>query len=684
VNLVASSLIVLSLTAPGAPRGDVDEERHAWQFRRALEGPPPSAASGETVTLGSLELPPEVLARSRRDLGDLRLVDLRGGEWPYALITAAQPEPCHAELVSVSRREKVASSWTVSLGEGCVVRALRLGLEGHDFAKSATVELSVDGKRWTTALAGAAVFDQRFGGRVVHEDRIRLPAGEPARFVRVTLDDVASAPVEVRDVEVLAGPASVERWRRDLRVLPPRLEGEWHEYELAAEDFPLEQLELAVADPLFARDMQLVARQLRGGGRMEETVLGAAMLYRQLALAGARPGERLTLEVQVPPPGATLVLRVHDRSDRPLSKLRATATGPSRSLVFVFDSAMPAALYYGNPQTRAPGYDLGGLVGRATPAAVFRLQGEAENPLFRPQPPLSFVESHGAPLELERFAWQRALTLGDGDDVYAVVPEPSDLARVRPDLGDLRLVDASGAQVPYVLERHAALRLVPVALGPATGGARKGVSRQLVTLQGLADGEALPVEALELEVKETFFSRAAFVTTPAEGGRRVLYTGALERGAKQRGPVVLPLHGARVRELALEVEDGDNAPLSITAVRARIEVPRLAFKAKGQATGLRLLYGAPRVAPPSYDLAALSAEVLAYAARPVTLGPAGPNPVYRHSLTGGGDFTAQRTILWIALVVLVAWLLLVIVRMVRKLVPQKPRDDSKGPPAVGL
>lgn len=196
MSLVASALVVLALATPGASAAEVDEGHHAWQYRRALTGLAAPARPAVMPEVGSVVLPPEVLARARRGLGDLRLVDEGGEERPYALVTARPPAPCHGELVSVSRREKVASSWTVALRPACTFRALRLGLEAHDFAKTAGVEVSDDGKVWTVVVArgAAAVFDQRFGDRVVHEDRVVLPSLRTAAFVRVSLDDVASPP----------------------------------------------------------------------------------------------------------------------------------------------------------------------------------------------------------------------------------------------------------------------------------------------------------------------------------------------------------------------------------------------------------------------------------------------------------------------------------------------------------
>jgi len=125
----------------------------------------------------------------------------------------------------------------------------------------------------------------------------------------------------------------------------------------------------------------------------------------------------------------------------------------------------------------------------------------------------------------------------------------------------------------------------------------------------------------------------------------------------------------RTRELAVEIEDGDNAPLTLTAARARVLTPRLAFKWKGAKGGLRLLYGSRRATAPQYDLGVLRSEVLAYAARPAKLGALDKNPVYGGISGDIGDLSNAKTVLWITLVILVAGLLLVAVRLIKKLAP---------------
>ena len=81
--------------------------------------------------------------------------------------------------------------------------------------------------------------------------------------------------------------------------------------------------------------------------------------------------------------------------------------------------------------------------------------------------------------------------------------------------------------------------------------------------------------------------------------------------------------------MGLEVRDGDNAPLTLTQAEAMVWVPRLTFKAAGGT--YRLLFGNADGGAPTYDLAALRQDVLAYSAMPLdpaALQPPAPNADY--------------------------------------------------------
>ena len=676
LRLVATALLVTVTGAP-ASAAPADEARHAWKLERPvslLERRTPATEGDKGPGWARLDVTPEIEGESQPGLADARLVDASGDEVPYALVTARPSPPCDGNLTGVEKREKVTSVYTVTLERACRFDLVTLVLPAVDFAKSVTVEVSADSATWRTVARGASVFDQAWSGRV-HHDRVALAEPVIARFMRVRFDDAQSAPVDLEGVQVSASsPDGPARWQRAVVLGAPRRDGADRVYPVQAPPVPFDRLGIAASDAFFARELTLVARTRDGAGRPVETTLGRGLAYRFVAVPGGRAGEQLGITVAPPPAGAELELRVADRDNRALEGLSAVVSGPQRSLVFTTGGATPATLWYGNPQTRAPGYDLasvGADLSRDEVTLVYGAGVEQRNPAYRPMPPLSFVDSRGAALDLDRYPWQRPIETAPDDDIYAVVLEPDDLARARPDLSDLRIVDAQGEQVPYVLEPAVGERWVDLDVVKLAGAGRRGVSRWALKVRGLSDELTLPLAAITVDVAETFFSRSIFVTEPLSHGegRRIAWSGVLARRSDEAGPVTLGLAAVRTRELAVEIEDGDNAPLTLTAARARVLTPRLAFKWKGAKGGLRLLYGSRRATAPQYDLGVLRSEVLAYAARPAKLGALDKNPVYGGISGDIGDLSNAKTVLWITLVILVAGLLLVAVRLIKKLAP---------------
>jgi hypothetical protein len=196
------------------------------------------------------------------------------------------------------------------------------------------------------------------------------------------------------------------------------------------------------------------------------------------------------------------------------------------------------------------------------------------------------------------------------------------------------------------------------------------VSRYRIRTSARVDGrpQPLPLAALELPVAEPFFDRAARVVIPAQGraGDRALFSGRLSRrGAPgQAAPLSIPMDGRRREEVVLEVEDGDNAPLTLASAQGVVRVARVAFKA-GPGS-YRVLLGQRSAAPPQYDLASLREDVLAYSALPVSPGVLGANSGHRRD---PGEYLVDAPptlLLWGSLAAAVLGLLYLTARIVRQ------------------
>ncbi len=230
--------------------------------------------------------------------------------------------------------------------------------------------------------------------------------------------------------------------------------------------------------------------------------------------------------------------------------------------------------------------------------------------------------------------------------------------------------------MPYILETGVAPATVPLTverLSDPRPRDRRTESRYRLQL-----GEApsvgrltLPLAALELEVAERFFDRPARLLTEAPGGRgqQVLFVGRLARNVEPRAqgappPLVIPLEGSRHPELTLQVDEGDNAPLTLTAARAVVRVPRITFKSGSGA--YQLLLGNREATAPRYDLASLRQEVLAYSALAASASPAEANPAFRRFVGDYWSDAPPTLLLWGTLLVAVVALLLLTARVIRR------------------
>jgi hypothetical protein len=681
VQLAALAWTVASCFGQGT---NLDEARSGWKFRRSVTLESPAEPGGFIA----LVLPPELMGAAQADLRDLRLVAADGHEVSFAVDRVEEREVTRrwdGRLVDTRAERKRRTVWIVDLAEPRRFDTMELRVDGRDFAKRVQLEVSDDRSNWQTAVEDAGIFEREWNGRVRHTT-LALPEARTARYLRLTADDRQSAPITVSGaMAMIARSRPGERWSR--RVESPASElhtdkdgtGATSCYNLdAVARLSFDRIEIEAGDAAFSRLVTL--RQERTvNQRPQVTTLGSGTLYRVPAEEGTGCAEKLWLDAR--PPGAgRLRLHVVNGDSPPLRDVRVTVSGVATRLLFAgAEAAGPLTLYYGNPMTRTPIYDLQALQSRlgAQPRFASAVAGpETPNPRFRETPPMRFVAGAGAAVEARQWKLMRRLTLPAREDIYTATLAAADLAELRPDLGDLRIVDSEGRQVPFIIEPGVAEREVALRFEPAPRLARRGEER--VSRYRLAAGDdagkaaTLPLRELRLNFAEQFFSRPARLVVPGRDprhGERVLFNGRLARSGDERRPVRIALDGERRAELFLEIEEGDNALLTLLTAKAAVAVPRVVFKLKPSEGGYRLLLGNAKAAPPRYDIQSLRQELLAYSATPVRDGDIGPlevNTAYRRSAADYFQTAPPTVALWGVLLVAVVGLLTLTVRLLKQ------------------
>jgi hypothetical protein len=617
-----------------AQAGGVEQDaaRAAWRYRRTVQ--PAAGADGEGRFV-AIAIPPEVAERSQPGLQDLRLVGADGREVPYVLdadVPRATERRRSGRLVEAQRERRNLSAWTVDFGVEADFDRLELEITGTDFSKRVSLETSPDGTRWTRVEGEAWVFDRPWRGRQVHDTTLERPAALRARYVRLTIDDFRSPPVVVRSVTaVLTGTIGGRRWTRDAPLVPLETPaGQPSRYRIdAAPGLPIERVSVAADDTAFWRDARVFG-EVRDAAPV--AVSPVTPIYRVRLDDADLDAERRDIDLERPTVGS-LILEIDDRDSPPLARPRVTLSGVERRLLLPAVTG-PLTLYYGNPATRRPIYDLEAMRTRLAFAPAYpaeTLGPETVNPRFAVLPPMAFLAARGAAVETGRWMAARTVRVANGDDIYTLTLAPQDLAYLRSDLADLRVVDGDGRQVPYVLEPRAVAARIALTVAGATprANAPRTSAWQLTVPAAGPDTPsrtALPLADLDLVFADAFFTRMAVLLVPeprAPHGQRVVAQTMLRATRREPGlppaPQTLALGDQRAGTLGLEVADGDNAPLRLEKVEAVVWVPRVTFKA---AEGTyRLLLGNPDATAPTYDLDALRQDVLAYSAIPID-GPA--------------------------------------------------------------
>jgi Protein of unknown function (DUF3999) len=533
--------------------------------------------------------------------GSLRVTSPSGEEVPrWTAPFVPDGERRTAKVVEVRKDEH---GWTLRLDVGSeplVHERLFLDFARLATAPDVTLDASQDGKGWEPLVAGDLF---RLGQAEGLARTSLLYPATSVRYLRLAWPARAGFP-ELRAVQV--EPISPAR---SLTITSPN--------NPCRAGPAASSLACRLPLPAAGLTVRRLTVELAAGGavgyRLYQPLQGA---WRPLAdgvwrgAGGARSARHV-----LPLPGEPLA-----GDSLRLELATAAADPPPRLLSHSVDLAVDTVLFY----AEAPGrYTLsyGGLPSPAPAAgqddrsaaagveAAWIVPGPEEQARL---PPLPSAAAPGARLPAARFraSWPVVSTAAPGDLVRLALPDEV-YAQARPDLGDLRLA-AAGRQLPYV--RWTPPDPVPVLergdLRPQAEEGRR-YSRIEVSLPAVD----LPLTEIQLTAPPSPLRRPIGVRYPDPGPptlapreERLVAHDSWECLPEPPLPcrLSLPLAGPAARRLAVRFADGDNAPLPAVelAVWRRGDVLLFAWPAEGK---VRLLAGAPRLAAPVYDLAALAA-----------------------------------------------------------------------------
>lgn len=625
-----------------------------------------------------LELPDEVVAACRPDLSDLRLFDADDQEIPFAFdldgsLGAAErvPQVVDAKLLDVDRQEFGREHGPAARRESYVIAvpeeppasgAWELHLEGTParFVRQARVEAATGDGEPVTLIDGESVFrlSPAQGTKTVLElppiagDRLRVTLeGEGDVFVEPRFSFRSErqidrhlpivVPLETVSTQTRSG-RSIITVNRPTGIVPARLRVDsttsWF-------DRPVDVWDVRQGFP----DRRLASGRIRRSAQTNEPQ------DREVALAAAA-GQQLRIEI--------------DGGDSPaLAHLRLVAVSPRPRLRFDAPAAdadgRVAVLRFGGGRVPRPEYDIAGTETRppgAAKPATARLVNLRVNEEAETRSSLGFAMRPGGVVDVRLFAYERTIvSTASGEDSTRLRLAAEDLAILRPDLADIRIVDREHRQWPFLVNREAALELVPFAVSGVVH--KPGESRYSFT----PATRPVLVGELAIDTDAPFFDRDYELTaTLADDQTRKLSAGKLRRRVGERSAPVLSFAPAQIKSIELTIQNGDDSPIEIDSAHTSVEVPEIFLIAP--AGTYTMLLGYPDVEAPQYEIAQARDAILTAPTSAATVGDLRQNPEFSQRsryADGAALRTAPQILLWAALVGAVLVLGVITLRIVR-------------------
>ncbi len=671
----------------------------------------------ESDRMSRLELPPEVVSACRGDLADLRVFDREGREVPFLIDGGLPLSPPEAhlelrqsfipELLETARRQldredapalrhetyELTTPAEDSPGGGSTTDAptgsweLVVETGNRHFVRRVSVTALADDGSPSSLLEDGSLFRLLDPPR----EKLRLPlpafAAPRLRVVLAGEDGFYLEPgFRFENARPLAGR---QRAVVELRQLSRHHDGRRTLLEVARpRGLVPGVLRLATATGAFNRPVEVWDEGPGSRGAAADDALGRRVLFRLRALTTV---EELEIPLR-PARGDRLRVVITDGDSPPLDDLVVSAVVRRPALLLALpaigagdaggagDAAPAGILRFGGGRAFPPQYDLADLLPRGLPATgsdsevaqrlydpallgEIRLGTIAANPHFDPAPVLAFAHRAGSAIDPRFYRYRRQLAVTpSAEGLVRLRLTAEDLARARPDLADLRIVDPQSRQWAYLLENDAAEEIH--ALTPPAAESRASRDRTSFYPLPLPAGSVRPAEIV-LETATPFFDRAFELVAAGEPREIVLARGRLVRRIGDPRPVAIPCAAARrVEALELRIEDGDDAPLELLRIEVRLPVPELYFAAP--AGDYALLLGNPDDRAPRYELERVRDVVLAVASAGATAGALAENPDYSTGARFAGERGAQQLLLWVALAAAVVVLTLLTLRLARR------------------
>jgi len=595
----------LSQSAHAAPPVAVDPARYPRQATvdpLACGACPLPARAGQ----GVLRIPVPLDLRSPADpadASDLALLDAQG----QPLAVAVARGLGEAETVPLfARATEDRDTWIIDDPDR-PLDGLDLDLWGSEWAVTAAVD------RWTgsawTPVAGPRLLWAAGGAS---DRRLALPRGTDGRLRLRLLRHFAPRFSSPDLSGVLWTAPHVDPVELSLPISQAALqENGWTRYTVALpRPLPVQAVRLEVSDPVFERqvDVELSGQtdpwyQPSGDSTIRRVLLGGATL------------DQVTVPVQGTP-ADLLVLWVDSQGQAPLDLTGVTVQLPGEELLVPDPGEGPLTLLGGAEPRTTPTGDLQLALPELSRLASATVSAGpvSANPAWSPPELRARLAEPSTSLDMTGLRWSQPVAGPVG--LVRISLSAEVLADARVDQGDLRLVDALGHQVPYLLRRRPLDQdLGELQVERSEDGS---TSRLRVALpQAGEHGDGPPVSTLHLHTVAPLFSRQVTVSRARAAVLEPLRT-CQWVGKDRPSELSLDIGQPVGAELIVSIDNGDDPPLPVDRVEVTVATwDMVAWLPEG---GAQLVYGDPNREAPDYDLALLEQDLVSRATTEASLG----------------------------------------------------------------
>lgn len=374
ISLLIIMLIIIPIATNQYAFAD-DPDLIKWPYKAEIKT---KAITGQGVT--EFTLTPEIFDAARRSLADLRIIADKSEEMPYAMRTPLSREynsPVYARLINRSYKPGEECSVTADFqGRAIIKNRVVVRTSGKNFRRRVKVEASDDNLHWKVIRDGAYIFniprDNNRGFSVTFNE-VGFPDNNQ-RYLRITVFNDSDDPEKVEII-------SVNAFRRvfhkqeiiDVPIVKTNVTQDKDyteiELDLGFKNLPLEYLNLDFEDKNFFRSVTIKGRN--SATRTIKSKIEDAEYYEREVEA---PWSRIisTAISKFSSDGASeestsislhgqkyryLLVRIHNRDDKPLLFNHAKVTRSATYVTFAPKHKARYELYFGNPKARRPKYD---------------------------------------------------------------------------------------------------------------------------------------------------------------------------------------------------------------------------------------------------------------------------------------------------------------------------------------